>query len=328
MPDAESSGKTSKWLQRAVPLLIGFAIAAGVFWKIGVSEVAAALARAQPGPVLLGIGVYSVFVFLKMVRWSILSPGVPRLTAFRVYLIGQAVNQVAPTGAGELTRIYIGKTREIPVKETLTGVVVERLADTGVLLVFAALLLTQVLPPGAAALQLVIPAAALSLGFLFVLRPALVDTAVSLLEKIVRTPRVRKLRELRKALETLRSRRHLLLATLLLTIGPWLIYTAAVALFLQSMNIGIYLPTIVIVSLAVEIIGAFSFLPGGLGVKEGGFAFLLNLTAGLPLPDGLAVYIINRGVTYGILMGGALVSLATLRRAAPMEAAGAVQGGR
>jgi uncharacterized membrane protein YbhN (UPF0104 family) len=59
---------------------------------------------------------------------------------------------------------------------------------------------------------------------------------------------------------------------------------------------------------AAFVIGALSFLPGGLGVREATFTYLLYMV-GVPIKFGLAVALIYKGIVYLVFGIGICASM-------------------
>ena len=106
------------------------------------------------------------------------------------------------------------------------------------------------------------------------------------------------------------EKKAILVQTIMLTIIAWGINALALWVLLLGMGVEVSLSYILVVSCASEIIGAFSFLPGGLGAKEASFTVLLS-TLGIPSGIGICAALIYRGINYILLGSGVLISLAS-----------------
>ncbi len=302
-----------RWLHGAVLGAIGLAILAGLFSKFPWDRVAAAAAAVPLAFLGLSFAAELSTILLKTLRWALLMGRVPG--AVRAYLIGQAVNQVAPTGTGEGVRIYIGKSRSgIPVKSTLTAIVVERVADTALLVAVALLAAGVALFPRSSWPVLGVPGAVLALAVLVLVRPSLLGTAGRLAGRL-RIPE-RPFREIQEAVEALRTRRSALGSVAALTPVAWVLEAAALAALLWGTGVDIPFTTAFLYTCVAELVGAFSFLPGGLGAREWAIALLVSGEFGV---QATAAALLFRLVVISPLAAGALGSLLTYPRAAPAK---------
>ncbi len=302
-----------RWLQGAVLGAIGLAILAGLFSKFPWDRVAAAAAAVPPAALGLSLAAELSTVLLKTLRWVLLMGRAPG--AVRPYLVGQAVNQVAPTGSGEAARIYLGKTRSgIPVKATLTAIVVERVADTALLVAVALLAAGVALFPRSSWPLLLVPGAVLALAVLVLVRPSLLGAAGRMAGRL-RVPE-RPFREIQEAVETLRTRRSALGSVAALTPVAWLLQAAALAALLWGTGVPLPFATAFLYTGVVELVGAFSFLPGGIGAREWALALLVSGEFGA---QATAAALLFRLVATFSLAAGALGVLLTYPRASPAK---------
>jgi uncharacterized protein (TIRG00374 family) len=125
-------------------LLIGILISAVFLWLaldgLDLSSVWAQMRGANYWWLLPSVGVYFVGVFVRTWRWDyMLRPlkHIPVKRLFPVVIIGYMGNNVYPFRAGELLRSYVLMRREdVSISASLATVVVERVFDGLVMLVF------------------------------------------------------------------------------------------------------------------------------------------------------------------------------------------------
>lgn len=295
---------------------IGVAILAGLFAKFPWDRVAAGIASVPAMALALALVFEGSTILLKAVRWALLLGRAPG--AARIYLIGQAVNQVAPLGTGEATRVYVGRVRSgIPVKSTLTAIVVERVADTGFLVAVALLAAAVALFPAASWPVLAVPAGLLGLAVLVLARPSLLGRLGELGRRISRLPLDRPLREVQGAVEALRGRRTALGSVGVLTPAAWVFEAAVLAVLLDSVGVPAPFLTVLLFTCVSELVGAFSFLPGGLGAREAVIVLLFPAEFGVQV---FAAALLFRLVAASSLAAGALAGLVTYPRKNPAGA--------
>jgi len=132
-----------------IQLLIGFGISAIFIYYLlpglKLDEVGGALASANYWWILPGIAVYFVGLGARTWRWHFMLrhlKSVPLRRLFPVVCIGYFGNNVYPFRAGEVIRSYVLKRKEgIPMASSLTTVIIERIFDGLVMLLFVFLAL-------------------------------------------------------------------------------------------------------------------------------------------------------------------------------------------
>lgn len=136
-------------MKRYAQLLIGLLISAFFIWlvipSLHLSEVLQALQDANYWWILPGVAVYFVGLWARTWRWHYmlrhLRP-VPLRRLFPVVCIGYFGNNVYPLRAGEVIRSYVLKRKEaIPMTSSLATVIIERIFDGLVMLLFVFLAL-------------------------------------------------------------------------------------------------------------------------------------------------------------------------------------------
>jgi len=128
--------------QTAALLVLGLLILYGLLRTVHPNQVAAAVGRASPWLVLVGMASGVGFILIRGWRWQlILAASAPKTSiadATAVTAVGFAVNSVSPFKLGEILRIALITPRsDIGVGEAGATVVLERVLDVLVLLVLA-----------------------------------------------------------------------------------------------------------------------------------------------------------------------------------------------
>ncbi|WP_052341782.1 lysylphosphatidylglycerol synthase transmembrane domain-containing protein [Salinarimonas rosea] len=288
------------------------ALMALLFGLVDGRETLAALGRAAPGPLLLGLVLVQAQIALSGVRWRITAKrlGVPITlgTAVREYYVASFLNQVLPGGvAGDAIRAVRNRDRDADGsprwRPVVRSIVLERAA--GQVVFFAVAASGLALAPVALA-----RAAPDGTGHLIAI-PFAVATAIAL--AVVAASRIGP-KALREALADLGPD----IARVFWKRGVWLpqialslsIVASYVAVFaLAGAALGIVLPALAWIALAPLVLAAM-LIPvsiGGWGVREGAAAALLPL-AGVDASHALAVAIL-----YGLTsLAGSLPGLVLL----------------
>jgi hypothetical protein len=123
---------------------LGVAISLVFLWlalhNLRLADVWSAMRAANYGWLLPGIAVYFVGVWARAWRWHyLLRPlkSIPTRRMFPVVAIGYMGNNVYPARAGEVLRAYLLRRKEgVPVSASLATIVVERIFDGVVMLMF------------------------------------------------------------------------------------------------------------------------------------------------------------------------------------------------
>lgn len=144
-------------LKRTTQLLIGLAISALFLYLVlpglHLAEVGQALRTANYWWILPGIGVYFVGLWVRSWRWHYTLRHFRVIPIARLYplvCIGYFGNNIYPFRAGEVLRSYVLRQKEgIPISSSLATVIIERVFDGLVMLlfVFLALPFAPALPP-------------------------------------------------------------------------------------------------------------------------------------------------------------------------------------
>lgn len=289
-----------------------------ILWKIGIGNFYEKLLNINPQLLTASIFLTSISFVIKLVRWSLLFKHARTVDAFKIYFIGQGVNQIGPFGSGELARAYTANKKfGIPVGKTLISAAIERISDT-LFLSIMALMGVTLLIPGTSGLQIGVLIIFITLLSVILIRPGSVSKFKWMLDKLNKKSSsplgtlVKKisalLLEFSDTLSRFREQKLLAGATFLLTVAAWGANALAIYMLFLSFGIHSTLFYILIIASMAEIIGVIVPIPGGLGTKDASFAWLFSLV-GVPLETGIIIYLVYRGVNYLLLGGGVFVSM-------------------
>jgi uncharacterized protein (TIRG00374 family) len=123
---------------------VGVLISVVLMWwalsKLNLADAWAAVQSANYWWLIPGIAVFFVDVWVRAWRWHyLLKPlkAIPTRTMFPIVTIGYMGNNIYPARAGELLRAYVLRRKEgVPVSASLATVIVERIFDGVVMLMF------------------------------------------------------------------------------------------------------------------------------------------------------------------------------------------------
>lgn len=239
-------------------------------------------------------------------RWTILlknnAISIPHRKSFLIYIASFSMS-ATPGQLGELIKSQLLKNKfDIPVTKTAPLVIIERLSDlAGAIIVSVIgfwLLNINIYVP-------IIASVALALIFLLLKSKKMFTRAINLIKKMRFVSKIAD--PLSESFDTIQlslNKKTLILCTIL-SICYWLIVGISAFFVLKAVGIDTLEPikTVSIYSSSL-IIGAASFIPGGVGVAEGSIAGLLSFS-GIDISVAIALGILIRIFTlwYAVLVG-------------------------
>ncbi|MDC0723260.1 lysylphosphatidylglycerol synthase transmembrane domain-containing protein [Nannocystis bainbridge] len=317
----------SRFVRRA---LVGVALGvlvyvAAVLW-VDAGRVREAMSEYTWSMVLVALALSSVNYLLRFLKWELClgwlavrgegpgsAPGLTYSRSLLVYLAGLSMS-VTPGKIGEVLRSYLlRETDGVPFTRTAPIVVADRLTDLVALVVLSLVGIAEhreYLPVAIVTLALVVA------GVVVLGSPRLCRGLLALLGRLPRlrglVARAEGLVESSAAVLRLRA----LLVLSVISVVGWGLECVGYWLILHGFpGVEASLPLCIFLWATTTLIGALSFLPGGLGATEGSLTVLVaRLAHGVTQPIALASTILIRACTlwYGELVGG--VALAVLIR--------------
>ncbi len=266
---------------------------------------------------------------IKQLKWRLLMGRIGGWKlAVKSYFTGQFVNEIAPMGAGDLTKAYmIRRYSKKSFGHALSIPYMERIMDIMVLSAFAILSsMFLFFATISSYLSLVfVLVLALAAGFFLlaafpvriagiakggmeflrkIIRAGFVDKIISKLETFI----LRVSKDFQDALGTFGSRKMFIAAMLFMAVADWTLEGVCQFFLLKSLGYSIpILISVGIVSIS-WLVSIPSMIPGGLGVRETVLS-LLFVSWGVPFSAALASVLIYRGLVILIFGSGALISL-------------------
>lgn len=293
--------------------LIGAIILCFLIFSIGLGDVLKELAKAEPKFIVIGFLLLCLLHGLRAIRWDVLLNELNLRDSAKVYFIGQAISEIAPMGSGEVAKILIAKrNHSVARNKTIVAAAVERFFDVAYLLVIATVGLMFLHYGEIGIINISIPTVLVLLFGLFLFKPDLIRKVTTVLGS-VRNRWIVSFSEFVHSLqdsvkEFHEKNRSGLLWGLLLTMIAWML--DGLCHFYLILAFGYDLPLHHVYSIVAIswLLGSFTFLPGGLGAREGIYTLLLE-TQSIPKPVGLAIILIQRSLLYILFSSGTLVSI-------------------
>ncbi len=265
-----------------------------LFWQI--------LREAHYGWLIPGIAVYFIGVWIRTWRWRAmlvhLKP-IPITRLFPTVVIGYMGNNVYPARAGEVLRSYVLRKNEgVPMSASLATVVLERLFDGLVMLLFvAATLPFAPLPDGYRWLVLgfsVLFGGALLVFMLLAARPTTMSGLYTLLvDRVAPIPWRPKLHGLFDrfivGLQALRSPREML-TIMLASVAIWLVETLKYWFVMHAFPFSVSFPVLMLMTAVVNLFTTIPSTPGYVGTFHApGIAVLMQFGVPHALATGYTV---------------------------------------
>lgn len=325
----------SRFVRRA---LVGVALgvlvyAAAVLW-VDAGRVREAMSDYTWSMVLAALGLSSVNYLLRFLKWELClgwlgvrgagpgaAPGLTYGRSLLVYLAGLSMS-VTPGKIGEVLRSYLlRETDGVPFTRTAPVVVADRLTDLVALVVLSLVGIAEhreYLPVALVTLALVVA------GVVVLGSPRLCRGLLTLLGRLPKlrglVARAEGLVDSSAAVLRLRS----LVVLSVISVAGWGLECVGYWLILHGfLGVEASLALCTFLWATTTLIGALSFLPGGLGATEGSLAVLVaRLAHGVTQPIALASTILIRACTlwYGEVVGGAALAVLIRRNASRQPA--------
>lgn len=293
----------------AAKLAVSVALLIWAFSQIDLDGVLAALATVDVFWILAALAVLAAQYPLGAFRWHLiqraLGAGVAWQAVLRMHLVGIFFNQVLPSAiGGDAARVWMMGRRGVSWTQSLSSVLLDRVAFLVVLLVLMAAMLPFIrmhLADGAVRSSLtalvLVGATGLVVGLL----------AAPLIARILRDHRLTRDRALARSLAQLASDSGLLwrhgsrsLAIFCVGCAIQLSTFMCVWMIALAVNAEVSFGAIVAVILPAQLAMALPISIAGWGVREGAMVFGLGL-AGVPSEQGIVISVLWGGLT---LVGG------------------------
>jgi uncharacterized protein (TIRG00374 family) len=317
--------RRNKIIRKIIFIGIGLAILIGLIFNVGFNNFRENLTGADPVLIALSFSLFISVMFFKIVRWSILFPQLDLVNSAKVFSIGQIINESAPIGSGEFTRGIVANTKYgISFGKTLAPAMIERISDVTFLFTLTLLFVFIIFTGESYLIIIIFLVILLSVAYLFLFRPLYIEKLSSKVDSFGsnRTGIIQRLAGMgvnflntfKEALLKFHRRRSILGYTIALTIIAWSVEAYGQLMLIHAFGVGSEINYFSFMSLmaAAWIIGTFSFLPGGLGVRETVFAIFLFELFAISTDAGSTIAIVYRLLNYSMLASFAGISFITL----------------
>ncbi len=292
----------NKKLVRAGLRLLGPALLVVVLARLDRAALFETLSHATPWPVVLAVLLNVVNVHLKVVRWGVLLEvrGIeyPRRRQYGAFMSSLYLGMITPGRVGDLLRVqYLRHERGVSYAEGLASVVMDRIADLYVLVVFAALGVVRfgAILAGELAVVAWISVAATVLGPLVLLIPGLAEAVGERLFRKLPGVEPTGLTTFLTALRA-QARPRALARTVPLTVAAFLVNYGQAFLMARSLGLTLsYYDAVCLLSIA-SLLALLPISVSGVGVRELFFALafpVLGYGAEVGIAFGLLFFTVN-----------------------------------
>jgi glycosyltransferase 2 family protein len=295
------------WVALWISVAIGIIGYLGFSLWVGWADVTSALSRVGLIPVIAALGFSSFNYSLRFVRWQyflrVLRHRVPAPKSLLVYLAGFGLT-TTPGKAGEALRSLYLKPHGVTYPESLAALFAERFSDLLSVLLLVCL-----------GLWLYPPARPVVLGVGILLAVALFTIQFPSLWAFILRGQNRRIRHAATMFTHIRSclQPRVFSIVLVFSVAGWAAEGFAFFYILHALGADVSLHQALFIFSFAMLVGAISFLPGGLGGTELTLVGLLMLNA-VGEGDAVAATVLIRLTTlwYSVLIGG--ICILALRR--------------
>jgi uncharacterized protein (TIRG00374 family) len=301
----------------AISVVAAFVFYAASSFLTGTDDVLGAVARVDAATWIQVLALSALNYFVRFYRWqwylARLGHSLPAFRHLLCYLAGFAFT-TTPVKAGEAIRSLYLRPDGVAYADSLAALFVERFLDLLAILMLALLVtpfFSDVWWPSVCA------AALMAAVFVTVVTPTLRQVVPARLERS-RSPRLRRfggqLHSLLQSSDAL-LRPRMLLPGVVLGIVSWVATGIGFYLILRALEFEASVPAAVGVFAAGMLIGALSFIPGGLGSTEASMVVMLSLM-GMDVPVAIAATIVCRVATlwFAVALGFCAFAVIEARR--------------
>lgn len=285
------STKTNRWLPWFNMVLAIVLLALGIWYladKVSFTDIIQALLLADPGYILLGIGIMIFTIMVKAWRWQLMfrtpSSSPPYSPLFWSLTLGQYVNLIVPfLRLGEIARIYaLNRQTEIPMARSLGTLVVEKVLDAIMLGMTIGIILPLVILPEFVGepgwIMWIVPIVALLILYLLAYQTELIARFFQALADQFPTRFAKRLlRWSLSGLEGLASLRNTRLSLLLVGSSVAIAFLSVLLPYVMFLAFDMPLGLIeaAVIHVVVTIATTPPSTPGKIGVFNGAVAFIL-----------------------------------------------------
>lgn len=296
-----------------------------MFWYIGIQQIIHNLQSANLLTLSVAAFVQSFSILMRGIRWKYIlktSDGdISTLSSYSLIYVSWFANGLVPARIGDLVRAFAIKREDnYPLGKGFASLVIERLLDVIVNIIFMLLFLTLV----SNAFGLISSSSWVTLSFVLgvTLALALIIFIVLCIKKQGLIARILSrifgskyagetagfAQGLRTSFGDFVSGKKLMLSIIFLSLVTWIIDVPKFYLVFMSLNL---YPSIIAVAAAAFVTNAWAMVPiapGGIGSVEIGQTLFVIYMVGLSAPMAAAVVLLDRIVTFYIpvLIGGIL----------------------
>ncbi len=259
--------------------------------------------------ILLGVFVVFIGLIPRSFRWYLmikeLGIKVDWKPVIPIYFSGLAFG-LSPGRLGEVAKsIYLKRLVDAPIQKTAPTIIVERLLDVIAVLVIS---LSAFLLIGEKHVMIIISFFILLICLFLIYKKTYL---IKILNKTQRIPFLGKFsNNLIASIDIIfvLLKPKLFIKMLILSVISWMIESLVVYFVLKAFDIDLSIIRSAFIYVTSSLVGAASFLPGGIGTTEGGFIGLL-LLENIPYQEAIGPVIIIRSITlwlliiFGIIIG-------------------------
>ncbi len=278
-------------------LWLGIIILSLFIYKINIDLTA--LQTANKTLIIAAILTLLLQTLIRAFRWSyitrIFTQKATFIHASKIYYIGQLLNEIAPQGTGDITKAYLSNKSYKTKTKSILMPITERISDISAL-VLGSILIIYTLPLNLSKYHsnIAIVIAVLAIIYTTSLKPKYLEKILNVALRIL-TKSQKNIKKGELNWRDLSKKNIITIASL--TTSCWLLEALAHQQIIHSLGYTIAYQQILAIVCFSWLISIPAFLPGGIGVREIIYAYLLSLT-GIPLTTATLIAVTYRAIIW------------------------------
>lgn len=279
----------SRFIKSALFYGLGISIISIIIYKIGIFDVYAVLAAANLKIYFIAILIYIITLFAISIRWNYLLKLNGHKAGFKNLILlitmGQFINNVTPSmkgGSEPFRAYYLSKLEKIPYHVSFSTVVIERLLDSVVFLLFTFFVIVYFAMKGVVYTEAFVVAwllvVALTFGILYIamhkewafmitLQIAKIVTKFS--SKTLNETKIRDtIRKFQKSMLFFKEHKKGMATSLILSMVWWILDIFRIYVLFIAINTNLEFIVVSSTYLVALLVGILPTLPGGLGTSD------------------------------------------------------------
>ncbi|MBA2868049.1 UPF0104 family protein [Methanococcus maripaludis] len=319
--------KQHRLLRNIVVYGLGISIISFIIYKIGIFEVYAVLASANVGIYLFAVFIYLVTLYVLSMRWNYLLKlngyGAGSKNLLLLITMGQFINNVTPSmkgGSEPFRAYYLSKLEQIPYHVSFSAVIIERILDSVIFLIFSFFVIIYFALKGvvyteafaiawvlvmALTISIVYIAMHKKWAFKITLQIAKIVTKFS--SKTLNEQKIKDtINKFQKTMIFFKGNRKGMITALLISSVWWLLDIFRIYVLFIAISTNVAFISVASTYLVALLVGILPTLPGGLGTSDTAMIAMYSFF-NIPYSNAAAGALLDRSISYiGVTIIGSI----------------------